>query len=203
MKLAPIVFSTLLGLFVLGMFAPAFGQEGSGQMMNGFLKDFIDQVDFVQGEILSLEGAMPAEKAGWRPMEGVRSVSEVYLHIAGGNYLMCKLMGTEPPADVNFSMDMKKWDAQTTDMAKISEMLKASFDHVRGMAKKMSAADLDKQIEFFGRMTSMRSAMISALNHMHEHLGQSIAYARMNHVVPPWSAAQQEQEKKTLEKEGK
>ncbi|HLA99754.1 MAG TPA: DinB family protein [Bacteroidota bacterium] len=182
---------------------PAFAQEGSEKAMPAFVKDFLGQVDFAQSEILPLEQAMPAEKAGWRPMEGVRSVSETYLHIAFGNYLMPKLMGYEPPADVNFSMDLKKWDTQTTDMAKIADILKASFDHIGGVAKKMTAKDLEKQIDFFGNTTTIRNAMMSALNHMHEHLGQSIAYARMNSVVPPWTAAEQAAEAAKKEKSGK
>jgi len=203
MKLSTTVVTLVLTALMLVAALPASGQDDAGKMMPAFVTDFLGQVDAAERQVIPLEEAMPADKAEWRPMEGVRSVSEVYLHVAFGNYLMCKLMGTEPPADVNFSMDIKKWDTQTTDKAKIRAMLKASFDHVRGMAKKMTAADLEKQIDFFGNKVTIRYAMISALNHMHEHLGQSIAYARMNHVVPPWTAAQQEQEKKSMEKDGK
>ena len=39
----------------------------------------------------------------------------------------------------------------------------------------------------FGNDNTERAAFMMALNHLHEHLGQSVAYARMNGVVPPWS----------------
>nr|MBA2270355.1 DinB family protein [Chthoniobacterales bacterium] len=148
------------------------------------------QVDFVEGRILALNKAM-ADKESWRPAEDVRSVSETYLHIAFANYLLAKMMGFEPPAAANFSMDMKKWDAQATDAAKINDILKASFDHVRAVAKKVTAEQMEKKVDLFGHEMSGRNVLITVLNHMHEHLGQSIAYARMNNVVPPWTAAEQ------------
>jgi uncharacterized damage-inducible protein DinB len=68
-------------------------------------------------------------------------------------------------------------------------MIKASFDHMRGVAANMTDADLDKQVKFFGgKMTSERAVLLLIATHMHEHLGQSIAYARVSGIVPPWSA---------------
>jgi uncharacterized damage-inducible protein DinB len=168
---------------------PAYAQDKPA-----FISDFLDQVGHVQGQIMSLEEAMPQEKYSWRPMEGVRSVGEVYRHIAFGNYLLLKLMGVEPPAEANFSMDMKKWDTGVTDKKMIADALKASFDHVNASAGKMTAADLDVKIDFFGSQITKRSALMGLLSHIHEHLGQSIAYARMNGVVPPWTAAEQAKE---------
>ncbi|MBA3351349.1 MAG: DinB family protein [Blastocatellia bacterium] len=159
-----------------------------------FVKDFLGQVDFVEERILALNQAMAA-KEDWRPADGVRSVSETLLHIAFANYGLPQMIGFEPPAAANFSMDIKKWDAQTTDAAKISDILKASFDHVRSVAKQITAEQMEKEVDFFGHKMTGRNAMITLLNHMHEHLGQSIAYARMNGVVPPWTAAQQAKEK--------
>lgn len=194
---------TIFFAAILGLALPlsAFGQGESEKMMPGFVQDYLGQVDFVQGHITALEQAM-AEKATWRPAEGVRSVSEVYLHVAFGNYVITKMMGFDPPAEAKFSMDIEKWDKQTTDMAKIAEILKASFDHVRSVAKKMTPADLEKRMNLFGHEMTWRNGLISVLNHMHEHLGQSIAYARMNAVVPPWSAEQQAAQKALKDKAG-
>jgi len=179
-----------------------FGQ-GSGDMgKSPFIKDYIGQVHFVEGQLLALEQAMVG-KENWRPMEGVRSVSETYLHVAFGNYALTKFMGFEPPADVNFSMDLKKWDAQSTDLTKIADIMKASFEHVRGVANKITAAQMEEKMDLFGTEMTKRNAMLSALNHMHEHLGQSIAYARMNKVVPPWTAAEKAAEKEKEGKDGK
>jgi len=191
MKYRTIVFTVILAT---ALAAPVLAQGAPEGAMSPFVKDYLGQVDFVAGRILTLNQAM-AEKETWRPGEGVRSVSETYLHIAFANYLFPKVMGFEPPAGANFSMDLKKWDTQTTDVAKINDILKASFDHLRSVAQKVTAAQMEKKVDFFGHEMTTRSLMITALNHMHEHLGQSIAYARMNSVVPPWTAAEAATEK--------
>ncbi len=190
--------ATILGL---ALSLPAFGQGEYAKTMPGFVQDYLGQVDFAQKRISSLAEAM-AGKATWRPAEGVRSVSEVYLHVAFGNYIITKMMGVEPPPGANFTMDIAKWDHQTTDMTKIIEIMGASFDHVRDVAKKMSAGDLDKKMNLFGMEMTQRNGLISTLDHMHEHLGQSIAYARMNAIVPPWTAKQEAAEKAKKEKSG-
>ncbi len=155
-----------------------------------FVNDYLGQVMFVEGQIMSLEEAVPAEKYSWRPSEGVRSIGETYRHMAFGNYLLTKTLGTEPPADVNFSMDLKKWDTAITDKAKIGAGLKASIDHLKMAAGKLTEANLAEMVELFGNKMTKRSLLMSSLNHLHEHLGQSIAYARMNNIVPPWTAAE-------------
>ncbi len=191
-----LLFAAIVGIAAA---APAFGQGASEGATSPFIQDFLGQVDFVEGRILALNKAM-ADKESWRPAGDVRSCSETYLHIAFANYLLPKMMGFEPPAAANFSMDMKKWDAQATDAAKINDILKASFDHVRAVAKKVTAEQMEKKVDLFGHEMSGRNVLITVLNHMHEHLGQSIAYARMNNVVPPWTAAEQSGAKAKPEK---
>ena len=191
MKYSNVILAAILGA-ALAATAPA--QKVSEGAMSPFISDFLGQVDFVEGRILALNKAM-AGKEAWRPKEGVRSVGETYLHIAFGNYILLKQAGFEPPAAANFSMDMKKWDSQATESVKIADILKASFDHARSAAKKVTAEQLEKKVDLFGHEMTTRNVFITALNHMHEHLGQSIAYARMNDVVPPWSAAEQAGEK--------
>jgi uncharacterized damage-inducible protein DinB len=191
----------VLAICATAMTVPAIAQGTPEESLSPFIKDYLGQVDFVEGRILALNQAM-AEKETWRPAEGVRSVSEAYLHIAFANYLLPKVMGFEPPASINFSMDMKKWDTQTTDAAKINEILKASFDNVRNVSRKVTAAQMEKKVDFFGHEMTGRNMLITALNHMHEHFGQSIAYARMNGVVPPWTAAEQAADKAKPEKSG-
>lgn len=166
----------------------------------GFKADLLWQIEEVQKQIMSLEEAVPEEKYTWRPMEGVRSISEVYSHIAFGNYIILKLAGYEPPADAGWSMDLKKWDEATTDKKEIAGKLHKSFDHLKATVNKISDEDLEKDVDFFGNRISLRNALMSSLSHLHEHLGQSIAYARMNSVVPPWTAEQQRKEKEAKEK---
>ena len=160
-------------------------QPASGAAVTGFRGEFLQLLDDVEDKLVSLAGAVPAEKYGWRPAEGVRSISEVYMHIAGGNYLLPSFMGATPPQKIT-----QETEKTVTDKAKIIETLKQSFDYLRQVTLKTSDADLDKKTNIFGKDATYREVMLIISNHCHEHLGQSIAYARMNGVVPPWSAAQ-------------
>jgi uncharacterized damage-inducible protein DinB len=159
--------------------------------VKGFIGDYLGQMNDAETQLLSLEGAIPAEKFTWRPADGVRSISEVYLHVAFGNYLLLKFCGIEPPADVNVSVTPKEWEASTTDKTAIATILKNSFAHVRTSLSTMNPDRLETMVEFFGRNMTTRYMMLTALSHVQEHLGQSIAYARMNGVAPPWTAARQ------------
>ena len=177
-------------LFALALVALAAPSGLSAQEQNPFIADFLGQMEYVQGQILALEGAIPQEKYSWRPMEGVRSIGEVYRHIAGANYYILKLMGINPPSGIDVTGDEKKWDAGDQDKAAVAALLKGSFDHVKGSVGKMTEADLGMKVNIFGMEMTKRGALMLTLNHAHEHLGQSIAYARSNHVVPPWTAAE-------------
>ncbi|HCY76868.1 MAG TPA: damage-inducible protein DinB [Ignavibacteriales bacterium] len=144
-----------------------------------FVKEFIGQMDFVKGRLMQLAEAMPEDKYNWTPGEGVRTVGEVYVHAAEANfYLVTVMMGTKP------DMNQKKSD---TDKKTALAMLEKSIDAVKEAAGKLTEDDLNREVEAFGMKFSLRNFMITMLNHNHEHLGQSIAYARMNGVVPPWS----------------
>jgi uncharacterized damage-inducible protein DinB len=163
----------------------------ASSLAGGFTRDMLSQLESVEHQILQLEQAMPQEKYSWRPGDGVRSVSEVYAHIASGNYLMMKLAGFPPPEEANWTGESKTWETQTSDKAKLETMLKKSFEHVRKSLAAVGDSDLEVMVDFFGQKVTKRSALISALNHLHEHLGQSIAYARVNGIVPPWSLPRQ------------
>jgi len=145
-----------------------------------FLADFAT----VTGKLRELADAIPAEKYAWRPQAGVRSVSEVLLHAAGANYFMPTFFGAALPE----GMDLKTFETSTTDKAKVIEALQASIAHTRSAVLRLSDADLDKTGKWFGgRQVTYRVMIVGAAEHCHEHLGQLIAYARMNGVTPPWS----------------
>jgi uncharacterized damage-inducible protein DinB len=154
---------------------------------SGFRADFLAQLDDVSKKILDLAGAVPADKYSWRPEKGVRSISEVYMHIVVANYFLPSFMGVQPPAGID-----RNTETSVTDKAKVLAMLRQSFDHVRTVVLKTADADLDKKVKVFGGSEMSERALIMVMgNHMHEHLGQSIAYARSNGVTPPWSEAAQ------------
>jgi len=147
--------------------------------VNGFRAEFLANLDDVQEKILELAETTPADKFGWRPGNGVRSISEVYMHIAGGNYFLATFLGVEAP---NRAKDLEQTVKKKADV--IAE-LKRSFEHLRSAVNRTE--DLEKSVKMFGSSTTHRGVFITMLSHLHEHLGQSIAYARMNGVVPPWS----------------
>jgi len=171
------VFLLFLLLFVQNVSA-----QSSMDDIDPFLKDLIGNLSYTEGEVESLEQAMPQEKFTWRPMDGVRSVSEVYLHIAGSNYFLLSFVGGKKPEGM--SEDMGK---NVTDKDEILKMLKDSYAYTKDFISKMKMSDLDKEVDFFGNKTTYRGILFVLLGHSHEHLGQSIAYARSNGVVPPWS----------------
>ena len=142
----------------------------------------------IQEQVLQLEEAVPQNKFNWRPGPGVRSIAEAYLHIAFGNYGLTKAAtGKEPPADAGWEMNPAKWDKKTTDKAEIKKILEQSFAHVHEVVGSLPDADLDKMVSFFGHEMTVRSVLIILVGHVNEHLGQEVAYARTNKIVPPWS----------------
>jgi uncharacterized damage-inducible protein DinB len=151
----------------------------AGAKEPGFRVEFSANLDDVQQKILALAEATPAAKFTWRPAQDVRSISEVYMHIAGGNYFLATFLGVDPPKS---NGDIEKTITKKEDV--IAE-LRRSFEHLRAAANGVS--DLEAPVKMFGTATTNRGVLVTVVSHLHEHLGQSIAYARMNGVVPPWS----------------
>lgn len=158
---------------------------------SGARAEFLAEIAFYEQRFERLAQAMPAEKYTWRPGEGVRSIGEVYNHIVAANYGVARVLGTPPPAGV----DPKAIMANSADKPKTVQALKDSFAHFRQAVLSLSDADLDKPLKLFGQQTTYRGAFIMITGHTGEHLGQSIAYARMNGIVPPWTEEQQQQQK--------
>jgi uncharacterized damage-inducible protein DinB len=160
---------------------------------SGYRAEFLGQLAAIEKEYVTLAQAVPQSKYTWRPAPGVRSISEVYLHIAGANYGLPNFIGTKPPA----SFVAKDWETSTTDRDKIVATLKDSFAHMRKAVLNLSDGDADKTVKWFGgsEMTN-RGVLLFLTRHMGEHLGQSIAYARVNGVVPPWTEERMQQQKK-------
>lgn len=149
--------------------------------ITGFRAELLANLDDTRSKLTELAEAMPAKSYGWRPSKGVRSIGEVYMHVAGSNYYLASFLGRTPPADV--PQDIEK----ITDKERELVELRKSFDYLRGVIESEKDQDLDKPVKMFGTQTTRRGVLLTAITHVHEHLGQSIAYARMNGVVPPWS----------------
>ena len=127
---------------------------------------------------------MPQDKYSWRPAAGVRSVCEVYLHVAVANYLSAVPLGARTPANV----DVKTMEQCPSDKAQVVSTVKASFAHFRNAVTSTPDGDADAAVTLFGMNMTKRGMLLFTAEHLGEHLGQSIAYARSNNVAPPWSA---------------
>lgn len=136
-------------------------------------------------QITSLAGAFPQELYAWRPAEGVRSVSETLMHVAGANYYIGSKLGFVPPTDVDV-MGLEK----ITDKDQVMAELGKSFDYVTEMISKVPTADFGQEVDLgFAKLNRLSSLMV-ILEHSGEHKGQLIAYARSNGIIPPWSQGQ-------------
>jgi uncharacterized damage-inducible protein DinB len=141
-------------------------------------------LDGMHKQFVSLLEAMPQDKLTWRPADGVRSVSELYLHVSKANYNIPNMMGAPLPAGI----DLKTYEKSTTDKEQILAALNKSFDSAHAAIASMTNADFAKALPKLGPDANEGDVVYILVTHAHEHLGQAIAYARVNGVVPPWTA---------------
>ena len=148
-----------------------------------FRASLLKSFDEATGKIVALVDAMPEATYGWRPMEGVSSVRDVLVHLTETNLSLGARLGAKPPA----GLDRKSLkDAMSTKAGALAAT-QQGIGYIRGVLAAISAAELLPEVNVFGsKAPKLRVAMLP-VDHAHEHLGQLIAYARMNHVVPPWS----------------
>lgn len=156
---------------------------GAQAPASGYRAEFLSQWKSVGDKYEQLAEAMPWEKYSWRPAAGVRSVCEVYLHIAGDNYYMAREMGAKVPAGI----DLKTIETCPESKDKVLATLKDGFAFYRDAVLAGADADADKTLKVFGMTFTNRGYLLFVMEHAGEHLGQSIAYARTNGIVPPWS----------------
>ena len=161
--------------------------QSSGDMKSEspFSRDYIKEVDAAKEKLLSLADAIPQDKFTWRPNEGVRSVSEVFMHVVGANYYFLTLVGEKMPEWFKPGMD-----TTVTNKEEIVKYLKSSYDNLDNYMAALDVNSLDDPVEFFGMKSTKRHLFLILLDHNHEHLGQLIAYSRMNRITPPWSKKQ-------------
>jgi len=168
---------TLLTLATVLLSLHAFGQ---GQLQ----KEVSGSLGYSSGQVMQLAQAIPAEKYSWTPQAGVRSFAGVFAHIISANYFFASKLGAKIPEGVK--METLEKDLKTKEA--ISAALKQSYETIITAIKNVKDADLAKKVEFPfpGEYTDM-SAVLIASGHSNEHLGQLVAYSRMNGITPPWS----------------
>jgi uncharacterized damage-inducible protein DinB len=148
--------------------------EGVGQGYGGELKH-------VTSQLLALAEATPPEKFAWRPTAGVRSTSEVYMHIAVANFYFLSVVEKQKmPSEIN-----QGFEKSVTAKAEVISWLKRSLEAVQAATE--TPKDLERKVEFLKRDTTADAVYLRLIIHCNEHMGQLVAYARMTGVVPPWS----------------
>ncbi len=176
-----------------------------GQKASGLKTEYLDDFAVTCKHLDQLSQATPADKYSWRPAPGVRSVSEVYVHIASGNFLLLSLTGVKLPAEYfpNVATDdrgkpdthavfkrMSELEKTVAEKGAVTRMLNSSLDEVRDRFSQSTPAELDRPADFFGEQTTVRRIYLRIFAHVNEHYGQSVAYARVNGILPPWSQTQ-------------
>lgn len=165
------------------------GMADPGYDAQTMLDNVMEQAATSRDKLVGLAEAIPEEAYGWRPAEGVRSVGEVFKHVAADNYLIPAMAGVAAPAETGITMDyatVQAYEARDAGKAEIVTALRASFDHLDAAVAE-TRGDLSGTAMAFGSEFTMGGLWTMAVTHLHEHLGQMIAYARSNGVVPPWS----------------
>ena len=145
---------------------------------------FIADIEVMRGKFIGLAQAFPADKYTWRPMDGVRSVSEVLMLMVTEAYGFAPTaLGGKPGLTREEMAPLSKM----TDKAQIVDQLTKSFAYAKQTLDAIDPATLTAKRRVMGQDRALPDIVIAVGGDMHEHLGQLIAYARTNHIVPPWS----------------
>ena len=169
----------LLAVLVLTMVS---ANAQSKDPLQGLWEGYDGEWGHVSRQLVSLAEAIPADKYGWRPAPGVRSVSEVFMHIAIANYWLLSVTGPKMPADLTDGMEKS-----VTAKADVINWLKRSLDVVKTARAQLKPGDLERKVKVAGKEVTVDGMYLRIIIHDNEHMGQLVAYARMNGIVPPWS----------------
>ena len=138
----------------------------------------------VSRQLTALADAIPAEKYSWRPAPGVRSVSEVFMHVVLANYYLVSVTGPKMPAGLKDEMEKT-----VTDKAQVTDWLRKSLDYVKTERAKLKPDEFARKVKIADRIATLDGMYLRVIIHENEHMGQLIAYARTMGVTPPWSKA--------------
>jgi len=161
------------------------GQDAAAKESAAAVKAaFLADMEAMRIKFVGLAEAFPPDKYTWRPVDGVRSVSEVLMLIASEGYGFAPIVFGGKPA---MSRDAAVGLPMVTDKVQVMGYLDQAFAHAKQSIEAIDPATLAGKRNVFGRDRTTPEIVLMVAGDMHEHLGQLIAYARMNHIVPPWS----------------
>jgi uncharacterized damage-inducible protein DinB len=158
------------------------GAAGLHAQPQGLWQGFDGEWGHVSRQLIALAETIPAEKFTWRPAPGVRSVSEVYMHIALANFYLLSITGPKMPEDVKRDLDKT-----VTAKAEVIDWLKRSQEAVRTARAALKPGDLERKVKVMDRDATVDGMYLRIIVHANEHMGQLVAYARMNGIAPPWA----------------
>jgi uncharacterized damage-inducible protein DinB len=171
---------TLLTLLVLSLSAVA--ATAQTPSLEGLWQGYDGEWLHVSQQLIALAEATPAEKFTWRPAPGVRSTSEVYMHIVLANFYLLSVTGPKMPT----GLDEKMTDT-VTSKPEVIAWLARSLEAVKTAHLAVKPDDLKRKVKIFDRQATVDGMYLRIIVHANEHMGQLIAYARMTGVKPPWS----------------
>ena len=157
---------------------PLFAQSAPEGLWQGYDGEW----KHVSKQLLDLAEATPQDKFAWRPAPGVRSTSEVYMHIALANFYLLSVTGPKMPADAKEGMEKS-----VTAKADVINWLKRSLEAVKEAHATVTPKDLERKVHIVDRDATVDGMYLRIIVHANEHMGQLVAYARMSGITPPWS----------------
>lgn len=151
-------------------------------------KRYVMDLDTLHSKFVALSEAIPAEKYSWRPAPGVRSIGEAFMHVASEYYVYAPLGygATRSPVIARGQEAFKAFEAKSTK-ADVSKHLKEGFVYMKQQIEGLDPAAITGTQKIFGGDRTIVETSFVMSGDLHEHLGQLIAYARMNGIAPPWS----------------
>jgi uncharacterized damage-inducible protein DinB len=159
------------------------------KLPEGIWEGYDGEWKHVSQQLIALAEATPAEKFAWRPAPGVRSTSEVYMHVVLSNFYLLSVTGPKMPAELKNDVEKSftSVEKRFTSKAEVIDWLKRSHDAVKEAHLAAKPSDLARKVHIYDRDATVDGIYLRILLHDNEHMGQLIAYARMTGVVPPWS----------------
>lgn len=157
----------------------------------GFRADFLSEIAYFEDRYTKLAEAIPAEKYSWRPADGTRTIGEVFAHVAVMNALSRRRLEEPLRPGVTYGISNEDVEKNTMSLAndkeKLVQQLRMSFTSLRQEVLLLSDSDAETSKKLFGKEATVQGAFFLLTQNLGEHLGQLIAYSRINGIAPPWS----------------
>ncbi len=167
--------------------------------IDGFRGEYLWELEIAERQLTAMADGIPPASYAWRPEEKARSISEVFVHVAAGSFMLLEVVGTPVPLDLypevlgegqervwNLIRRNDELERSVREKVDVTALLKRSLHAVRESFSEFDDAKLGHQLQFFGEQTTIRRVYLRLLAHTHEHMGQMIGYLRINGIRPPW-----------------